>query len=143
MNPDPQLYQRAAHLFARALDRRPESRRQLVERASAGDAELCQVTLWLLDHHQEDSFLSPPTQIMEARKCIEPVERVLPENIGRYRVLGILGEGGMGVVYRGVQEKPQRRVAIKVVRPGVRSQDLWRRFDQEGASGESVTCPCG
>ena len=43
---------------------------------------------------------------------------VLPERIGPYRVIALLGEGGMGTVYEAEQEHPRRRVALKVVRGG-------------------------
>jgi tetratricopeptide (TPR) repeat protein/tRNA A-37 threonylcarbamoyl transferase component Bud32 len=42
----------------------------------------------------------------------------IPETIGRYRILGKLGEGGMGIVYEAEQQDPKRRVALKVVRGG-------------------------
>lgn len=51
--------------------------------------------------------------------------------IGPYRILGILGEGGMGTVYEAEQDQPHRRVALKVIRPGFVSPELIRRFARE------------
>ncbi len=42
---------------------------------------------------------------------------VLPQFIGRFRIERILGQGGFGVVYLGLDEQLQRKVAIKVPRP--------------------------
>ena len=57
--------------------------------------------------------------------------RWLPEAFGRYRILRLLGEGGMGAVYEAEQEQPQRRVALKVIKAGMASPQLLRRFEQE------------
>ena len=51
--------------------------------------------------------------------------------IGKYVIEGILGVGGMGAVYRATQRKPQRRVALKLIRPGVLSPRVIQRFDLE------------
>ena len=51
--------------------------------------------------------------------------------IGRYRILRVIGEGGMGTVYEAEQDKPRRVVALKVIRPGYASPQLLKRFEQE------------
>jgi serine/threonine protein kinase/Tol biopolymer transport system component/Flp pilus assembly protein TadD len=52
--------------------------------------------------------------------------------IGRYKLLSILGEGGMGVVYLAEQQRPiKRRVALKVIKPGMDSKRVVARFEAE------------
>lgn len=57
--------------------------------------------------------------------------RKLPSTIGDYRVLALLGEGGMGIVYRAEQKNPSRDVALKVIKPGAASYHSLRRFKRE------------
>jgi non-specific serine/threonine protein kinase/serine/threonine-protein kinase len=59
------------------------------------------------------------------------VARPLPAHIGQYRILSLLGEGGMGAVYRAEQEHPRRIVALKVIKPGLATPELLRRFERE------------
>lgn len=55
----------------------------------------------------------------------------LPKRLGDYTILGLLGKGGMGVVYHAQQATPRRDVAIKVMRPEQMSADQIRRFEHE------------
>jgi serine/threonine protein kinase/WD40 repeat protein len=55
----------------------------------------------------------------------------LPAAIGAYRVVRLLGEGGMGTVYEARQRSPDRRVALKVLRAPMASRDVLRRFMRE------------
>jgi len=62
-----------------------------------------------------------------------PVPSSLPERIGRFRVVGKLGEGGMGIVLEAEQESPRRRVALKIGRAGAELDDLQVRMFQREA----------
>ncbi len=57
--------------------------------------------------------------------------RNIPEHFGRYRILRLLAEGGMGSVYEAEQESPHRTVALKVIKPGHADEEMIRRFEQE------------
>jgi eukaryotic-like serine/threonine-protein kinase len=54
-----------------------------------------------------------------------------PARIGPFRILARIGEGAMGIVYEAEQERPQRRVALKIVRPGLVPAAVLRRFELE------------
>ncbi|UCE50331.1 MAG: protein kinase, partial [Phycisphaerales bacterium] len=56
----------------------------------------------------------------------------LGTQIGHYKLLGVLGEGGCGIVYRAEQKQPVRRqVALKVIKPGMDSKQVVARFESE------------
>jgi serine/threonine-protein kinase len=66
----------------------------------------------------------------------------LPEYIGRYRVLGLLGQGAMGVVYRGHDDTLEREVALKVMSVGRGAdEDARRRFEREGKAAARLQHP--
>src|ERR1051326_788040 len=55
-----------------------------------------------------------------------------PDRIGPYRLVRVLGEGGMGVVYLAEQEEPIRRtVALKLIKLGMDTREVVARFDAE------------
>ena len=61
-----------------------------------------------------------------------PAAHLAPgRKVGHYTIREVLGEGGMGVVYEAEQEAPRRTVALKVIRAGVASPNLLRRFEHE------------
>ena len=63
-------------------------------------------------------------------------EAPMPERIGAYRVTGLIGQGGMGAVYRGERAAGDfdHTVAIKVIRPGALSGSLIERFRRDEAA---------
>jgi tetratricopeptide (TPR) repeat protein len=54
-----------------------------------------------------------------------------PARIGPFRLIALIGEGGMGMVYEAEQDRPQRLVALKIVRPGMVPASALRRFELE------------
>ncbi len=56
----------------------------------------------------------------------------IPKQIGPYKLLEPIGEGGMGIVYLAQQDQPVRRkVAIKIIKPGMDSRQVIARFEAE------------
>jgi serine/threonine protein kinase len=57
---------------------------------------------------------------------------VAPQKIGPYKLLEVIGEGGFGTVYIAEQQAPvRRRVALKIIKPGMDSRTVVARFEQE------------
>jgi serine/threonine-protein kinase len=65
----------------------------------------------------------------------------LPAQIGRYRILGLLGKGAMGTVYRGRDESLERDVAVKVMSLGQADEDARHRFLREGKAAGRLQHP--
>ena len=79
-----------------------------------------------------------PTETYRAPEAPSPVER-----IGHYRLLEKLGEGGFGIVYLAEQTEPvRRRVAVKVIKPGMDSQAVTARFEAEQQALALMDHPC-
>src|SRR5688572_27327056 len=70
--------------------------------------------------------------ISEAQQGFAPPTLDHPEKIGPYKIVRVLGEGGMGIVYEAADTGSIRRhVALKVVRGGIDSRDVRTRFEAE------------
>jgi len=124
---------RALEVFTEAVQLPTEERVAFLERACAGDGELRQkVEALLRSNDRAGVFLEePPTaSISEGRARIsgeKPGDR-----IGHYKLLQQIGEGGCGVVFMAEQEEPvRRRVALKIIKPGMDTKSVIARFEAE------------
>src|SRR6266849_4813344 len=121
-------------IFAEALDLPLSERATHLDRACAGDQKLRQrVEGLLLTHDQAGGFLERPPVEMAIGSRLGAFAGGKPgDRIGRYKLLQQIGEGGCGVVYMAEQEEPvRRRVALKIIKPGMDTKSVIARFEAE------------
>src|SRR5436853_7270128 len=77
---------------------------------------------------QSGGFLTQPALRGAAAECGEAPGEIIDE----YRLLGVIGEGGFGSVFLAEQQSPLRRtIALKILKPGMDSQQVIARFEAE------------
>jgi serine/threonine-protein kinase len=121
------------------MDRPPAERADYIRRACEGDEDLAREVESLVDAAATDpGFLHQPLIDLARPATAQPLgdfARPAAEDrrIDRYRLVRTLGRGGMGEVFLGIQEGAdfERTVAVKLIRSGVESEDVSRRFAQE------------
>lgn len=111
----------------------PEARAKYVQKACAGDPVLLgRLEALLRVYDEEQSFLESPPHGMETTEVRAATLAGVGDTIGPYTLLEEIGEGGMGVVYLAEQHRPiRRRVALKIVKPGMDTRDVIARFESE------------
>jgi serine/threonine protein kinase/dienelactone hydrolase len=121
-------------LFGEVLDLPREQRSAFLDRACRGTPELRRAVEALLAKNDRLSrFLSDP---LEEKAADPPADGgptlAVGARLGRYSIREQLGSGGMGVVYRAQDEKLERTVAIKMLRPGtLAGHEARRQFRRE------------
>src|SRR5262245_14815672 len=121
-------------VFMGALEKADGAERiAFVDQACRGDALLCQrVQVLLRTHEQAGSFLDSPSPEIRASVELPGISECPGSLIGPYKLLQQIGEGGMGTVFSAEQIHPvHRRVAIKVIKPGMDTRQIIARFEAE------------
>ncbi len=124
--------QRARALFDKLVDLPADHRGPVLAEECGDDEPLRDFVEELLANYESGlgGFLESPAHRLNPDPTLAGVGQ-LPQRIGRYEIVRVLGEGGMGTVYEARQENPRRLVALKVIRAGLASRHLLRRFQQE------------
>jgi serine/threonine protein kinase len=122
----------AARIFLEAVEHREDGQRaDFIREAAAGDQLLLQRVDALLKAHGE------PNQMLDGDRLAPTMDAPQPAEgpgtvIGPYKLLEQIGEGGMGLVFMAEQTRPVRRkVALKVLKPGMDSRQVVARFEAE------------
>lgn len=134
----------ALAIFSDICGLEPDQRRAALDTRCGDDADLRAAVERMLAADTRTAALIQTQVIDDAlagwvAEAADPVEEMLHhpgfanrEAVGgQYRILRVLGEGGMGTVYEAEQVRPRRRVAIKAIRPGRVSRSMLRRFEYE------------
>jgi len=115
-------------IFLAALKVPPEQRAGCLHEACGSDQNLRQRIERLLQAHLELGSIAEPNATWEQLAITECPGTL----IGSYKLLQQIGEGGMGVVWMAEQTQPvQRKVALKVIKPGMDSRQVIARFEAE------------
>jgi tetratricopeptide (TPR) repeat protein/predicted Ser/Thr protein kinase len=119
---DGRRWEAVVKIYHEASEHEPAARAAFLAEACQRDEEL---------RREVESLLEQDVSRLGLLESMVLWNSTPPSSIGSYRILGLIGEGGMGSVYEAEQENPRRRVALKVVKPGLAVPEVLRRFKQE------------
>ena len=131
-------------IYHETLEHEPGERPAFLDEACGGDEALRQEVQSLLGYEEAAGvFLERPALEDEAQRVRqEPAPLLVERRIDEYVVLSLLGEGGMGQVYRAKDQTLGREVAIKVLRrSAARGPDDLRRFEEEARLASVLNHP--
>jgi tetratricopeptide (TPR) repeat protein len=140
----PEAWARVKAILGEALDLAPGERAAYLDTACAGDGALrTEVESLLTAGGEEWGFFDSPPEV----RLPDPEAPGLPsrvgERVGAYELLSELGRGGMGMVYlaRRADDQFQKKVAVKLIRPGMASELALERFRSERQISASLEHP--
>lgn len=131
MNENTKRFATMRRLFsaARALD--AESRDTYLDEHCADGSMRREIEALLREHDAPSSPLDEILDTPSENITAQDTANALPDRIGEFKILRLIGSGGMGTVFEAEQQRPKRIVALKVLRSEFASPELLRRFRHE------------
>ncbi len=134
----PEQHRRVSDILERVRNLAPEQREAFLVEHCSDDAIVRQEVESLLNYETStrDGIVEAAEEgrgfdMLAAEVASDAPDEPLPDCIGGYRVVGLLGAGGMGRVYEAEQDTPRRRVAIKIIQLTRSSSQMLGRFKRE------------
>src|SRR5258706_13625616 len=140
----PDRYLKIDQLVDAALEVDPDARDSYLDKACGGDGELRREVQSLLDaYHKAERFIETPAMNLAARSLAEDSSMSLTgKMIGRYEIISLAGEGGMGEVYLASDRQMNRKIALKLLpRHFTQSADRVARFGRESRAASALNHP--
>jgi serine/threonine protein kinase len=138
----PERWSRVAEIYDSALEQAPAARAGFLATACGEDVDLRREVESLLAQEQRPVVVDRPLGDAAASVLGRPSQLTAGSTIGAHRVVGLLGEGGMGQVYRAHDTKLQRDVALKILPDAfVHDTDRVARFTREAQVLASLNHP--
>ncbi len=131
-------------LYQAALEKEAGERAAFLDEVCAGDEALRGEVQSLLTYEEKAKlFKETPALEVAARALAQsPSDSLVGRNIGHYKVLSLLGMGGMGEVYLTHDTRLDRKVALKILPPEVAlDQDRMQRFIREAKAASALSHP--
>lgn len=140
----PERYQQIGEMYHAALEQTPEHRAAFLAQSCIGDeALLTEVESLIAANDEAGNFISAPALEVAAEVLSKNKERWLPGKLlGPYKILGLLGSGGMGEVYLAHDSRLCRNVALKLLPAHfVTNKDRLHRFQKEARAASALNHP--
>jgi serine/threonine protein kinase/Tol biopolymer transport system component len=138
----PERHQQIGELYHDALERDADVRAAFLDRACAGDEALRrEVESLIASHEQASNFIARPALAVAAGLVVRR-DSLVGQTVAHYRVLSLVGEGGMGEVYLAEDTRLGRRVALKLLAAAfTNDKDRMWRFMQEARVASALNHP--
>ncbi len=137
----PERWQQINELYFAALE--ADDREAFLAEVCSGDEELRQEVVSLLAVNEKEGVLDVSAlSLLSKSMSDDPSHSLLGKNLNQYRILSLIGTGGMGEVYLARDTKLERQVALKLL-PSYYTQDeeRVRRFKQEARAASRLNHP--
>ena len=131
----PQQWVQLREIFRVAIEHEPQQRKAYLNQACAHDPVLRrEIESLLASHDRAEDFIETPAFAGSVKAITDSLaDEIEGQRLGQYQIIREIGRGGMGTVYLAARADEQYRkfVAIKIVRRGMDSEDILRRFRNE------------